>query len=484
MTGWLVLLALTAPAHAERLLTYDEALQSALDHNPSLATARLQRIQAQGSLLGSRGQFDPTYTLDGRWDQRRSQGFFQGFPFTSRSESWNVGNQISGTAATGTTYSVNADLDRNYSEFVTQFGSVGEQQQIQDAYTSSIGFSVTQQLLEGVLYRYNLQNVTRAQQSLTTAELTERKAMQDALYTVAEAYWNWVYTDELRRIADESVQVAAEALRVGTLQVQSGQLAPVEGTRLEAALVQAEQQAIEARNTAEKAANALLIAMGESPDAPIRPATPAGDVPPTELDGEAVVQVALAQNLDIAVARATLETARIDERMAKHAMLPSLSATAAAGVAAQDLTASDAVGGLLDNDNQPYVSLAGQFTVPLGNRSARGERDRTESLVMQRELEVANLERSVSAQVEEQVRALESARRSMELADVNVQLAEQTLSAEEALAAAGRNIQKDVLEARTELDRSKADAAKARTDYRLAQAQLMRLQGQLDQQVP
>jgi outer membrane protein TolC len=484
MIGWLALFALIPLAHAERPLTYDEALRAAVEHNPSLATARLARLQAQGSLLGSRGQFDPTYVLDGRWEQRRSQGFFQGFPFTSRSESWNVGNELSGTAATGTTYSLNADLDRNYSEFVTQFGIGGEQEQIQDAYTSNLGVSVTQQLLEGILYRYNLQNVTRAQQSLTTAELQERKALQDALYTAAEAYWSWVYADELRRIADESVEVAAEALRVGKLQVESGQLAPVEGTRLEAALVQAQQQAIDAANTAEQAANTLLVAIGEGPDQPIRPATPPGDVPPVELDEAAVIEVALAQNVDLAVARATLETARIDERMAKHAMLPTLSATGAAGVAAQDTTGSAAISGLLDSDNQPYVSIGGRFEVPLGNRSARGERDRTMSLVNQRERELENLERTVTAQVEEQVRALQSARRSMELADINVRLAEQTLAAEEALAEAGRNIQKDVLEARTELDRSRAEAAKARTDYRLAQAQLLRLQGQLDQQVP
>ena len=54
----------------------------------------------------------------------------------------------------------------------------------------------------------------------------------------------------------------------------------------------------------------------------------------------------------------------------------------------------------------------------------------------------------------------------------------------EALADVGRAIQKDVLEARTELDRSRADAAKARTDYRLAQVELLRLQGQLTEQTP
>ncbi|MBW1881513.1 MAG: TolC family protein, partial [Deltaproteobacteria bacterium] len=84
------------------------------------------------------------------------------------------------------------------------------------------------------------------------------------------------------------------------------------------------------------------------------------------------------------------------------------------------------------------------------------------------------------AQVEQQVRLLSQARRRVELVDINQRLAEETLSAEEALEQAGRSIQKDVLEARTEVHRARVEAAKARADYRLAQTELLRLQGQLD----
>ena len=192
----------------------------------------------------------------------------------------------------------------------------------------------------------------------------------------------------------------------------------------------------------------------------------------------------MAQNVDLAVSRANLELARFELDNAKHALLPSLAATAAAGVAAQDTSTGSAISGLTDADNQPFVSVSGRFTVPLGNRAARGTRDSTVAQVGQQERQLADLERSVRAQVEQQVRTLQSARRRTELADANARLAEQTLSAEEALASAGRNIQRDVLEARTALDRAKADAAKARTDYRLAQAQLLRLQGQLDRVAP
>jgi outer membrane protein TolC len=485
MTTWLALgFGLALAQDGGRPITYEEALSTAIENNPTLATARLARLQADGTVKGAQGQFDPSYTLDGSYRRSTSQGFFQGFPFSSTSETWNINNQLSGTLGTGTTYALNAGLDRNFSTFITEFVPGQGTEQEQDVFTSNMNISVTQQLLEGVLYRYNVQNVTRARQQLTTAELGEAKATQDALYNAAEAYWSWVYATELQRIAGESVAVAEEALRVGRLQVDNGTLAPVEGTRLEAALVQSQQASLDAENTAEQAANALLLALGQSPDQAIVPATPAGDVPPDEIDVGSAIEVAMAQNVDLMVSRANLELANLDLTNAKHAMLPSLSATGSAGVAAQDNAIGSAISGLTDEDNQPFMSIAGRFTVPLGNRAARGSRDTNIALVGQRERELADLERSVRAQVEQQVLTLQSARRRMELSDANLRLAQQTLEAEEALASAGRNIQRDVLQARTEVDRAKADAAKARTDYRLAQAQLLRLQGQLDRMAP
>jgi outer membrane protein TolC len=86
--------------------------------------------------------------------------------------------------------------------------------------------------------------------------------------------------------------------------------------------------------------------------------------------------------------------------------------------------------------------------------------------------------------VEDQVRTLESARQRMDLADANVRLAIETLEAEEALFEEGRGLQKDVLEARTQVTRARAEAAKARTDHRLAQTLLLKLQGQLTEEAP
>jgi outer membrane protein TolC len=491
----LVLGLMAGPAHAEQPLTYAEVLQGAVANNGLLKASEFARAQAAGQVLFAQGAFDPFYTLDGSLRRSRNLGFFQGFPFESTSRTWQIDQSIEGTARTGTGYNARLNIGRDLSDFTTDFG-LGSETQRQDAFTATGTFTLSQQLLRGIRFQYNVQNVTLARAELTAAELAVESQRQEALFAAAQAYWNWVYQDALRAIAHDAVAVAQEALRVGELQVERGQLAPVEGTRLQAALVQAQQDALDAENLAEQAANLVLTTIGRNPGDHIMPATPPGDVPPTELDPVKAVEVALQQNLDLALARQQLDTAGITLANAKHGLLPTLVASGTAGVGSQRCppgtdnedcvvgNAFDAVGGLFAGDNQPFVQVGGVFSVPLGNRAARGSRDTAEGVVWQRGREVEDLQRTVAAQVEEQVRALQSARQRMELADTNTRLAQQTLEAEEALASAGRLIQKDVLEARTELARARAEAAKARTDYRLAQALLLKLQGQLTEQSP
>lgn len=475
-----VALLVALPAGAERPLTYREALQAAVDANPALHRAELTRLAAEGSLVSSRGLFDPLYTGNARYSQDEQLGF----PLSSDSTSWGTTHAFSGSLPTGTSYSLSGDLRRDQSTTTLDLGV--PQIDERDAYTATYLASLTQELLRGVLLRYNLQNVTLAKQALSTQQQAVERTRQETLANAAAAYWSWVYRNELKRIADTSVEVADEALRVGQLKLEAGELAPVEGTRLEAAAVQARSNALDANNAAEDAANQLLLLMGGTPDQEILPATDPGDVPELELDAGRAAEVALAQNLDLAVARANLESAELEYANARHGRLPSLSATGTLGTGArsENGTAINALAGSGTADPFNSLSIRADLTVPLANRAARGDARRTGAVVEQRRSELEELQRSVSAQVEQQVRTLRSAKQRVDLADANARLAEQTLAAEEALADAGRAIQKDVLEARTELDRARAEAAKARTDYRQGQVELLRLQGQLTPEAP
>lgn len=477
--GSLILLLWVSLAGA-RPLAYTEALRQALEANPEVQRAELAARSSQGGLLAARGFIDPTFEVGTAADRSLSKGFFQGFPFESRSRSSNSDLSLTGTTPTGTSYGVTGRLDRNFSNFVTNFGGI-EQEQIQDTWSGNLNASLTQQLLKGVRMSYNLQNVTRSQIGLDQAALTLETTRQSVLEQTATAYWTWVYQDARAKIAEDGVSVAREALRVGELQLAAGQLAPVERTRLEAALVQAESGALEARNAADQARDALLLLLGDRPGQPLEPATPADDRLPVAVEASRAVEVALAQNLELAASRKALDLAESEEDWAQHGLLPSLSLTVSGGSASQvpDGSAGQAVGQIF-SEPLPFLSVGGRFSMPLGNRAARGARDQAQLSASSRQVDLAEAERSVSSQVEQQVRALASAERRVALADANVRLAAETLAAEEALAAAGRAIQKDVLEARQALEDARVEAVKARTDWRLAEVTLRRLQGVLD----
>ncbi|MEQ1567853.1 MAG: TolC family protein [Myxococcota bacterium] len=489
ITVWLAIGS--SEAADARALTLDEALEQGAAANGALALSMYARDQAESSVRSARGAFDPVYRAELAIEPtRRSRGYAGGFPAEFETQSYAIDQGIGGLLPTGTSWDASLSLTRNTASTVTRIGGAASEN-LFDAYAGDLSVSLGQELLRGLRSRYNLQNVTRATDALTEAELAAEKQRQDTRLAVSVAYWDWSYAVAAEQIAIDAEGVAEEALRVSQARVLGGDLAPMEGMRLEAALVQAQQDRVEAQLRAEAAANALLLLIGYDPSMGVMPATLPGEVADVPLDPVKVAEVATAQNLDLAVARQRLDAARRQWQIAKDGVLPTLTAVASAGVASQrclDGTddpncvvggAGDALLGLLAPDNFPFVSVGGVFEVPLGNRAARGARDQAAVTVSMRERDLADTERAVAGAVEEQLRTLGASRARVELADTNIRLAEATLSAEQALFDAGRSILKNVLEARTEVARTRNEAARARTEYRLAQSRLLALQGQL-----
>ncbi len=470
---------IAAVAWGTEALTLDEALASTRVANPELVRARLEVESAGAALVQSRGIFDPQLTVDGRWTWSQSKGFFQGFPFDSQSRSWRLATDLRQELGTGTSFALSASMDRNYASFITDLGFGEAAEQVQDTYTSSFTARVTQRLLEGSRRAYNVRTVTRSRDELSRRELLAERALQDAVAETTRRYWRWVHATALHGIALRSVEVAEEALRVGELHYASGELAQVERDRLEGALIQARSDALRAEGAARDAADGLALVAGLDPGVERVPATPYPVALPRLPTEEEAIRVALAQNLDLAVARAGVASARQVLRDARHARLPRLDATASAGVSAQEGSAAAALAGITAPEAFPFVGVEGRLAVPLGNRAARGEAARAEVQVVLQRREVAELERSIAAQVAKQVRQLRMDGERISLEERRLRLAEQRLDVEEARVEAGHTTRRDLLEAQMERDRARVALEDARAAYVEAYTELLRLQGQL-----
>jgi outer membrane protein TolC len=84
-------------------------------------------------------------------------------------------------------------------------------------------------------------------------------------------------------------------------------------------------------------------------------------------------------------------------------------------------------------------------------------------------------------QVSAAVRTLQGAGQRVELSDLTVELAQQTLAAEVALRDAGRGLEREVLQAQSTLIQMRLNALRARVNYRKALVELQGLRGELGQ---
>ncbi|MCB9663810.1 MAG: TolC family protein [Alphaproteobacteria bacterium] len=481
-------LLLALPAHAKRTLTYEDAMAAAASSNPTAVSARLAAEQAAEDVRAANGSFDPVLSLSGGYDLNRRSDARPEFEtlFFSDSQAWNVNLSLQATAPTGTSATFTSGVTRSivstdYQVYGNPIFDPGQLFSTEETrtYVPVFRLALSQELLRGLRLSFNLQNVRQARERLAAGELDELAARQQAMADAARAYWTWVYLVRLAEIATQSVAIAEEDLRVAREQVATGRLASVEATRAEAAMVQARANELQAAQDAAQAADALLLLTGGEPGEVLVPGSTPGEAPVLDLEAARAVGVALQESPALRAAQIRVEAARTLHLDRKHATWPSLTANVQ-GTMSGAIT--EGITGLGFGDFVlPSLSVGAVLSVPLGNRAATGAARRQGEEVRRQEALRDSLTAQLKADVEQQVRVLRTARTKIELADVNVRLARETLAAEQALQEVGRGLLKDVLEARTNLERAQGEAFRARTDYRVALVELERLMGRLGQ---
>ncbi len=475
----MLLCTLALAAAAADPLDYEQALAEAVEANVSLLGAAADVEVAEGALFTARGAWDPVFTANVGTSLDRREDLYQGALVTSDriDRYWSMG--FSQTLPSGTAWSL--DWSNNNAFYNYNFDLLGTnivQEGVE--YGSTLTLGVTQQVLKGARLNDNLQVVDIARRGISQAQAGERVARQEVLSGTAIAYWDLVQAQNARTTAAQALEVAREEARIVQAQVDAGNMAQVERTRVAAAVAQTELALIQAENAEALASDALAVLLGRPPGTDLEPTTPPGDVPAVDLDVEAAIADALENNPGLHVLQLAVEASEADLGYSTHARLPGLAVTGRAGVQGYEIDSgySAAIKELASAD-LPQLYIGATYTQAIGNRAARGDLDTKAAQVRKAEQELEAQRRVVAQQVAAQVRTLETARRQVELAVLNLDLAEQTLAAEKALQAAGRAIEKGVLEAQRARDQAAVDVVGARTEFRKAWVRLQALQGTL-----
>ena len=466
-----------AAAETPQELTYADALRKALASNPDLASAEANVVGMQAAVVTASGTFDPSFAASSGYSSSDSQSIQEYGQVDSTYAGLNTSTSVSHFAPTGTSTSLSFDVSQSKFRYeLTEGGYVVES----DAqFNTSVQAQVSQALLEGHKVAHNLEGVREARNALTEAELSLQSTRLQTAASAAAAYWELHYQQATVGISEEALRVAEEEHRITQARVEAGELAPVENTRAEAAVIEAKSNLLSARNARSSASDALSVVLGARPDGMWAATSEPVEAVPLAADEADVLASALEENPSLKSARLGLENAKMSLTLQRHGLLPQLDATASYKVEGYEASLADAFSEMTGGGLAQWY-LGAEFSMPLGNRSDRGQLRSASATVTQYEHALRSAENALVQDLRAQLRSLRGAHKQVELAAKNVELADLTLRAEKTRQQQGRVLEKDVLDAQNSLTQAKVAHAKARTDYALALVELGRLKGRLD----
>jgi outer membrane protein TolC len=376
--------------------------------------------------------------------------------------------------------------------------------------SSSLGFSVTQPLLQGFGIANNKRYIRIAANNEKIADLAFRQQLIATVSSVIRLYYDLVSVNEDVEVKRQALKRAEALLEINQIQVDVGTLAPIEVTRAQAevarsrqALTNSEslvlQQEVILKNFLSRRGtedpeiqNARLVALDKI-NIPDRDTTP---------PLEKLVADAFQNRPDYIQARIQLENAGIALKGSRNALLPQLDLVgtvqnnALAGevnpipppgippgtyvhfVDPQFLGGYGSALAQIFRRNYPDYGLLFQLNIPLSNRQARADMMRDQAQQLQAEIRLEQLKHQVRTDVEAAVIALQRARAAYDSARQTRILQEETLQAEEEKYGVGATTSFFIIQYQRDLAQARSDEVLAQSLYAKAQTALERAVGQ------
>lgn len=253
--------------------------------------------------------------------------------------------------------------------------------------------------------------------------LTERVVSRDA----AAAWAKWVATGRILTLDEALLVIARQRQGAVEQRIGLGDLAPIERVRNRQFLAQREAELADAQGEFQAATEKLALYLRTSDGEGVRPERdrlPDRNSAPgraASYPGDPVL-TALTEHPLLVAARARLEIADLDRRLARFGLLPELRVT---GAVSQDLQG----GGALRDDLAPTMGVVGaKVKVPLINAKDRGKNRQADAKRDKAAADLAWLEDQVVADVNAAVAREQAAlvrwRRSAESVELALQLQE------------------------------------------------------------
>jgi outer membrane protein TolC len=469
-------------------LSLTDAIRLALQNNLDIERGRLDPQVAHTQVEQVRAVFDPTVGLTTHLSQTKT------LP-QSRTILFDVRGNIVGTSVT-LPFTKHAEVTPTFTQQIItggnyqisflntkdKFAPAGNSI-VNPRYQSNLQLTFTQPLLRDFGIAVSTAPIRRAQNAEEIARQQLLQTILNTVFAVQQGYWELVFRLQDLGVKREAQKLAEDFLAENKLRVQLGALAPVELVQSETQVKQREGDVI----TAEAAVGEAEDVLKETLNIPerlgtwrilVQPTDTPPFVPITDISIDEKVAFALQHRPDVVQSQLTVASQETARDVALNQRLPQLNLGGMARTSGFGGNLGKATTELGTAEGYNWdVSLT--FSYPLGNRAANNGLQQQNLLLKQARIDQRKVEQTVSRQILQTVRNLETASKQVEVTRAATVLARSQLDVEQEKFRLGLSTSFNVLQLQNQLTAARSNEIRALSDYNEALGRLDQITGTL-----
>jgi outer membrane protein TolC len=378
---------------------------------------------------------------------------------------------------------------------------------------SSFNFKLTQHLLQGFGFAPNTRFIQIAKNNREISDVAFRLQITTTVDQIENMYWDLVYAYENVRVQKEQLSFAQKTLSDNQKQVEIGTLAPIEVVRAQSTVASNQQTLTLALTNLQLQQLLMKNALSRTlvdpvlADAEVIP-TSTMELPAQEavVPTQDLVNDALAHRPELAESRINLTNTEISNKAIRSALLPTVDLFAYYGGAglggsqnptnlcvnqipplpfctptsasASSVSYNSTLNQLV-NSTAPDKGAGITVNIPLRNRAAQATQVRSEFEYRQAQLRIQQIENQVRIEVRNAQFGVQQNRASVASAQAAVDLARQSLDAEQKKYTLGASTSTLVLQNQAALTQAEVTLVSAKALYEKAEVELDRAIGLL-----
>jgi outer membrane protein TolC len=474
-------------------LSLEQAIHLALQNNLDIERGRFDPQIAHTQVEQARAVYDPSVGLTASLSQTKTLPQNQTVVFDENGFStgtFSITRPFSKDVSVAPSFKQQIVTGANYElRFINTWNKLapatsGTTSRIANPrYEGRLQLTFTQPLLKNFGIEVNTAIIRQAQ---NTEEIARQKLLQtilDTVFAVQLGYWELVFRIEDLGVKREALNLAGNFLAENKLRAELGTLAPIELVQSETQVKQREGDVITAEAAVREAEDGLkqTLNIPESLGTwriRLQPTDTPPFVPIADTSIAEKVEFALQHRPDVVQAQLRVASQEIARNAARNQRLPQvdLGGTASVSGFSGDLGSATTDIGSADGYNWLF-SLT--FSYPLGNRAANNALQQQNLLLKQALVDQRKVQLTVSRDIFQTVRNLETASKSVEVRRAATVLARTQLEAEQEKFRLGLSTSFNVLQFQNQLTSARSDEIRALSDYNESLGRLDQVTGKL-----